>query len=93
MVLLSALPCSDELEEFNFTQNASLDIAHGIAEGQMETCSPICACTCCGTSMVEIEAVNLTVKAPLNLSDQHNSTYNFHLQQRNRNIWHPPKIV
>lgn len=93
MVLLSVLPCSDEFEAPGFTQNAIVSVAHDIDEGKMENCSPICTCTCCGQSIVEIDVANLTVKAPLFLLAKHSSTYNFRLQQRNKNIWHPPKLA
>lgn len=93
MVLLSALPCSDEFEEYNFTENTTLSVAHGLDEGKMENCFPICACTCCGKSMVEIDVVNFAVKVPLSLLAKHTAIGDFRLQQRNRNIWHPPKFA
>lgn len=93
MVLLSALPCSDEFEEYSFTQNATLNVAHDVDAGKMESCFPICACICCGKSMVEIDVVNFAIKVPLSLLDKHTSADNFRLQQRNRNIWHPPKLA
>lgn len=91
MVLFSALSCSDEFEEYSFTQDATINAVHEVNGGEMEICFPICVCTCCGKSMVEIDVVNFSIKVPLSLLAKHISIDSFHLQQPNRNIWHPPK--
>lgn len=91
--MLSAFPCSDELEHDGFTQNTIVMISHGIAKGQMETCPPICVCTCCGQSIVEIDVARMMLKIALTTLDKQMPNSQFLLQQRNNNIWNPPKRI
>ncbi len=91
--MLSAFPCSDELDGDDLTQNAIVSIAHGIEKGQMESCSPICACKCCGQSLVEIDVNRIALKPAVNFLAKQVASPQFLLLQRSNNIWNPPKTV
>ena len=93
MALFTAAPCSDDLEDVEFTQNAIVNVPHFIEKEQIEICSPICACICCGQSIVEVEISVMTVKPLVNSLAKQAANSQFLLLQRNDNIWHPPKVV
>ena len=93
MVLFTATPCSDDLEDFGFTQSAIVKVSHGVEKEQIEICSPICACICCGQSLVEIDISVMTVKSVVNPLAKQAANSHFLLLERNNNIWHPPKVV
>ena len=92
-LLLSALPCSDELNINDFSQNVTLTFDHDIQQGETENCFPICACNCCGQSIVEIQIANLNLKPDVRSIARQISNYQSLLQQFNNSIWHPPKTA
>ncbi|TKC05379.1 hypothetical protein FA048_16755 [Pedobacter polaris] len=93
VVLLSALPCSDELENKDFVENTSAIISHEKDDCKTESCSPICLCTCCGQSVIETDLVSFTTKILATERPSLISAYHFKLEQRDQNIWQPPKLV
>ncbi|WP_379084889.1 DUF6660 family protein [Pedobacter sp. UC225_65] len=93
VVLLSALPCSDELSARDFTQNIIAKVEHGKQEGSTEACSPICLCTCCGQSVVATSFINFSIEVPIAELIAPIASYEFALQQRPVNIWQPPKLA
>jgi len=93
MVLLTAMPCSDEAELRNET---SIEIAHISADdhtGCTETCSPICACACCGQNVVQNNFVQLEVNIPIIVGSKVSTLTCLSLKQRSNNIWQPPKLA
>ena len=84
VVLLSALPCSDELENRNLTINNTTIIALEDDDCHTESCSPICLCNCCGQSLVEINLASLVIKSPTVDRPILNSAYHFKLEQADR---------
>lgn len=93
MVLLSALPCSDDLENKEFTKGTSTRVAHEQDDCNTESCSPICLCTCCGQSVVGPTFIAFEVKIPIIELENKNSNYPFSLGRIAQNIWQPPKLV
>lgn len=93
MVLLSALPCSDESETRDFSQNAIAKVEHGKREGSTEACAAICACTCCGQSVVATTVIDFSIEVPIAELNDPIAIYQFSLQQRPINIWQPPKLA
>ena len=92
MVLLSALPCNDEIEN----QDAAISQISKVEQKksqEAESCSPICLCSCCGQSVVEPKLITFEVKIPVTELEDKISNYHFSLQQRAQNIWQPPKLV
>jgi hypothetical protein len=92
VVLLSVLPCSDELAAQEFTQQAVVKVDHDKAKGSAENCSPICLCSCCGQSVVEPQFVAFQTKITTFKVENEISTHQFSLEQRAKNIWQPPKF-
>jgi len=92
VVLLSVLPCSDELEAQEFTQHTIVKVDHDKARGNAENCSPICLCSCCGQSVVEPQFATFQSKTVAFKGENQISTHQFSLQQRADNIWQPPKF-
>lgn len=93
MVLLSALPCSDESETRNFSQNLMAKVEHAKQEGSTEACPAICACTCCGQSVVTTTLTNFSIEISIAELNDPIAIYTFSLQQRPINIWQPPKLA
>ncbi|WP_316771402.1 DUF6660 family protein [Pedobacter frigiditerrae] len=92
MVLLSALPCNDEIENLDaaFSQISTIEQKKSL---ETESCSPICLCSCCGQSVVEPQLVTFEVKIPAIAVENQLANYPFSLEQRAQNIWQPPKLV
>lgn len=91
-LLLSALPCSDELNELDFSENTTLNIGNDIQQGELEACFAICTCNCCGQHIVEIQVANPNVKPSEKSLAKQISNYQSLLQQQDSSIWHPPKV-
>ncbi|MFD0939693.1 DUF6660 family protein [Pedobacter boryungensis] len=92
VVLLSVLPCSDELEGQEFTQQIIVKIDHDKAKGSAESCSPICLCSCCGQSVIEPQFIAFQSENGAFIVENQTSTHDFSLEQRAKNIWQPPKL-
>lgn len=93
VVLLSALPCGDESEINNFPQNVISKFELLKKEGSTEGCLAICACTCCGQSVVATTFINFSVEIPIAELNDPIATYEFSLQQRSIIVWQPPKLA
>lgn len=93
VILLSVIPCSDVLEAKGFVENTIITIAHDKDNCNTENCSAVCLCNCCGQSVVEIEMINFTIEIPANTVLELNVINNFKLENRNQNIWQPPKMI
>ncbi len=93
MVLLSAMPCDDELETINFTQDNSIFMGHDLLQGETESCYPICVCNCCGQSLIEAVVISFKIKVPSLVMQKQNAFYAFKLPKHNKSIWQPPKLV
>lgn len=91
--MLSALPCSDELEVQAFEQKTIAKVEHNKASGSTESCSPICLCTCCGQSVVEPQLVTFQLKSTTFVAQNRMASYQFSVEQITQNIWQPPKLV
>ena len=92
MVLLSALPCNDEIEN----QDASFSQISKVEQKksqEAENCSPICLCSCCGQSVVEPQFIGFEINIPTVDLENKISNYHFSLEQRAQTIWQPPKLV
>lgn len=92
MVLLSALPCNDDIENDIFETKSISKIAQKNSQ-EKENCSPICLCSCCGQSIVEPQFITFQIKIPTLELENKSTSYHFPLQQRAQNIWQPPKLV
>lgn len=93
MVLLTAMPCSDEAE---FRNEISIELAHISSDdhsGCTETCSPICACACCGQNLVQDNFVQLEFNLPTLIGRKTVTLTCLSLKQRANNIWQPPKLA
>jgi hypothetical protein len=90
MVLLSALPCNDEIENPVFSQISKLEKEKS---QETESCSSVCLCSCCGQSVVEPLFIAFEVKIPILELENKIANYHFSLAQRAQNIWQPPKLV
>jgi len=91
IVLISLLPCSDEVEVNDMPTAISLEITHGDDEAA-ESCTSICMCACCGQRIVAVEQAHFDIQAPLQLRNHTIKSYQFFLHQLDSNIWQPPKI-
>lgn len=92
VVLLSVMPCSDDLDTHNFKTTSITQVEHGKQEGSAESCSPICMCNCCGQSVVQPTLTVLEIKIPVLEIDKVIANYQSSLAQRASNIWQPPKL-
>ncbi|TCC87991.1 hypothetical protein EZ428_19890 [Pedobacter frigiditerrae] len=92
MVLLSALPCNDEIEN----QDAAFSHISKIEQKksqEAESCSPICLCSCCGQSVVEPQLVVFELKIPTVELEKELAQHQFSLLQQAYHIWQPPKLA
>lgn len=92
IVLVSLLPCSDEVEVNDRSTAASFELTHGDNEAD-ESCSSICMCACCGQRIVTVEQAQFNIQAPIQFPNHTIKSYQFSLEQLDRNIWQPPKIA
>ena len=92
MVLLSVMPCSDELENQVSINNTTSTIAHEKDDCNTESCTSICLCTCCGQSVIEVDLAFFAIKTPTIELPSLNTSYQFQLSQSDQNIWQPPKL-
>jgi hypothetical protein len=92
VILLSVVPCSDEVEAGFATQQIE-NLAHGKQQGSAEACSPICLCACCGQSIIAPQQVQFEVRIPTVAFKKPGLTADFVCKQSPRSIWQPPKIV
>lgn len=92
MVLLSALPCNDEIENQDATFSQISKVEQKKSQ-EAESCSPICLCSCCGQSVVEPEFIAFEIKIPILILENQIANYHFSLEQRAQNIWQPPKLI
>ena len=93
LILLSLMPCSDELEINGFVKNTVFTTPHESDNCKTEECSTVCICKCCGQSLVEINISVMTVEPVVNSLAKQADNPQFLLLQRSNNIWHPPKVV
>ena len=93
MVLLSAMPCNDESELRNELVVTVAHLASDDHDGCTETCSPICACACCGQNVVQNNFVQLQNIIPTTAISKVLTFKSLSLKQRANNIWQPPKLV
>jgi hypothetical protein len=93
MVLLSALPCSDEVEDQDFTTQTISTVSHQEDDCSTESCLPTCACNCCGQSVVEVDLSVTKIAIPILELPKFTFNYQFKLAQSDQNIWQPPKLV
>lgn len=91
MVLLSALPCNDDLDNQTLTSQNSSKVEQKKSQ-EAESCSPICLCSCCGQSVVATELGSYNIKNPILLLRNLIAVYQFKLPQSDKNIWQPPKL-
>lgn len=91
VVLVSLLPCSDEVACNDEPATANIQIAH--SDNTEENCTSICICVCCGQRIVVVEQVQFTVQTSIQFSKHTIKNYQFHLEQLASNIWQPPKMV
>jgi len=92
MVLLSALPCNDEIENHDATFSQVSKVEQKKSQ-EAESCSPICLCSCCGQSVVQPQFVGFEVKISTVDLDNQIANYHFSIEHRAQNIWQPPKLV
>ncbi|SOD18256.1 DUF6660 family protein [Pedobacter xixiisoli] len=92
VVLISLLPCTDEVECTDAPAVTSSQITHG-DDKAVETCSSICMCACCGQRIVAVEQVKFQIKASVQFPNHTVKNYQFFLEQLDSNIWQPPKIA
>lgn len=96
ILLLSGLPCSDEVDCAENKTETSKTNQHTNHQEDTETCSPFCICACCGTNIVlnfsfsplisEIAQCFLSEKGKINF---YNTSF---ISDFYGNIWQPPKI-
>lgn len=92
MVLLSALPCNDEIDARGYaTQNIS-KVEQKKAQ-ETESCSPICLCSCCGQNVVEPQVAIFEIEIPSIEIEKQLADYRFSLLQQSHHIWQPPKLA
>ena len=93
VVLLSALPCSDEIENPDLISQATITLSHEKDDCNTESCLPTCACNCCGQSLVEVDLSLAQIEVPILELAKLTFNYQFNLAQSDQNIWQPPKLV
>jgi len=92
IVLISLLPCTDEVENNGVPTAISFQVTHGDDE-TAENCSSICMCACCGQRIVAIEQSQFHIQKPIQFPNHTIKNYQFFLEQLDSNIWQPPKIA
>jgi hypothetical protein len=93
MVLLSILPCNDELEAHEITTHAIVTVTHQQDASAAESCSPLCLCACCGQQVVAPSQTYFEM--PISIAKAKNITIvnGIAPQKRAFGIWQPPKLV
>lgn len=92
VVLISLLPCTDEVENNELSTATSFQVTHG-DDKAVENCSSICMCACCGQRIVAVEQAQFNIQAPIQFPNHTIKSYQFFLEQLDSNIWQPPKIA
>lgn len=93
LMLLSFAPCSDALEchDVNGTEIAAAD-THQSHSHELELCSPMCGCVCCG-QFAEPEYQLAALPKPTPPAEPLHSNYQDRLPSGvHLAIWLPPKI-
>jgi len=90
IVLISLLPCSDEVACNDEPVTTNIQISHN--DNTEENCTSICICACCGQRIVVVEQVQFAIQIPIQFPKHTIKKYQFHLEQLARNIWQPPKV-
>ena len=91
-IVLSALPCDDELAH-NDTYNIALNSnSHDDDHNSKDLCSPFCTCVCCANVVVEpIFDQELTIIDTINT--ELNTTYLFSFSRDfSKSIFQPPRV-
>ncbi len=94
MILLSVMPCSDDLNAHEIAPtNKITKVAHGKQKSGEESCSPICACSCCGQTLITMKFLHLEIVIPSLILEKVLPHYQFSSQETNSTIWQPPKLA
>jgi len=94
LLLLTGVPCSDDIVSYRAGNNAEAQIYSSTSTEKHDNCSPFCVCGCCKT---------LSVSSPMKISlaeallEQHvERLYPNYTEQWYQNnvldIWQPPKL-
>ncbi|MTG98242.1 MULTISPECIES: DUF6660 family protein [Myroides] len=59
----------------------------------LDACSPLCACSCCASSITLALALNITQVKTVIHSPQHFNHYDNLFSRLDSSIWQPPKIA
>lgn len=85
--------CNDNLEETSYEMISTSSDQHGHEGDCGDSCSPFCFCTCCGSTILNVDpapiqqalAIPIPTNKPFYCSD-------FLPQLFLSQIWHPPKL-
>ncbi|MGV3547007.1 MAG: DUF6660 family protein [Pedobacter sp.] len=91
VVLISLVPCTDEVECNDANAVTSFQITHS-DDSAAESCTSICMCACCGQRIVASAQVQFQLAAPVYFPNHTLKNYQFFLERLDSNIWQPPKI-
>lgn len=89
---LSVLQCTDGIAVV--IENSTSQIANNDQKDTADTCSPLCACTCCGISISPFQNSKAVFPIFLVQPKAKNSIIKdvFIISDYNASIWHPPQF-
>ncbi len=94
VLLVASYPCTDRYQDASFTQNysVSLEDHNHTQQDSGDTCSPLCTCNCCATSIT----LALSLKLPKENTPSINKevVYAYYKTPKNisLSIWQPPRL-
>jgi len=90
MLLLSALPCC-ETDGCADKQGLTVSISLTNSDHQDETCTPFCACACCGLQFSKT-CNCIKLKSPELFAAHHSTEITLQLSEIYLPIWQPPQL-
>lgn len=93
MMLLSAMPCSDEVENILTSQTTFQSVSAQQSSGDEESCSPACLCVCCGQRVIAPLENQLPVNIAFEEIKKQVLFEGAKPEQRQNAIWNPPKMA
>ena len=95
IMVLSVIPCSDVHNECSDTKaNTELAHNHDNQQDQDDNCSPFCFCACCGTSVIVLDSLPLSLQVPVFFPTTTKVALRsfFFVSNFYGDIWQPPKV-
>jgi hypothetical protein len=93
IMAVSLAPCTDMSEECDLPI-AEASHAHEHDDSHHETCSPLCACSCCHSpAHLKLHTFKIKIPKPVVTTEKQYPSYDIaYISAFYGNIWQPPKI-